>query len=40
VIKVKPKRGILFRTGKELRERVEAGAVSARAKKDDRSTPK
>jgi integration host factor subunit beta len=26
VIPVKPKRGILFRTGKELRERVNAGA--------------
>jgi hypothetical protein len=37
VIKVKPKRGILFRTGKELRERVEAGAVSAVAKEDDGS---
>lgn len=29
VIPVKPKRGILFRTGKELRERVNHGAVSA-----------
>jgi len=29
VIPVKPKRGILFRTGKELRERVNAGASSS-----------
>ena len=29
VIPVKPKRGILFRTGKELRERVNHGAASA-----------
>ena len=29
VIPVKPKRGILFRTGKELRERVNAGAGGA-----------
>lgn len=28
VIPVKPKRGILFRTGKELRERVNHGAAS------------
>ena len=29
VIPVKPKRGILFRTGKELRERVNSGAAAA-----------
>jgi integration host factor subunit beta len=29
VIPVKPKRGILFRTGKELRERVNQGASNA-----------
>ena len=35
VIPVKPKRGILFRTGKELRERVNAGAGGAPLKGDD-----
>jgi integration host factor subunit beta len=35
VIPVKPKRGILFRTGKELRERVNAGTGSASPEKDD-----
>jgi integration host factor subunit beta len=35
VIPVKPKRGILFRTGKELRERVNAGAGAASPRKDD-----
>jgi integration host factor subunit beta len=34
VIPVKPKRGILFRTGKELRERVNAGAGGADPAKD------
>ena len=34
VIPVKPKRGILFRTGKELRERVNAGAGGAPLKDD------
>src|SRR5665213_4324892 len=32
VIPVKPKRGILFRTGKELRERVNAGAAGPAGK--------
>jgi integration host factor subunit beta len=31
VITVKPKRGILFRTGKELRDRVNRGAADAPA---------
>jgi integration host factor subunit beta len=35
VIPVKPKRGILFRTGKELRERVNGGAQLATAAKDE-----
>jgi integration host factor subunit beta len=34
VIPVKPKRGILFRTGKELRERVNAGAAAPSGKDD------
>ena len=34
VIPVKPKRGILFRTGKELRERVNAGAAAGASAKD------
>jgi integration host factor subunit beta len=40
VIPVKPKRGILFRTGKELRDRVNVvgGAAGAAAKKDGGST--
>jgi integration host factor subunit beta len=40
VIPVKPKRGILFRTGKELRDRVNVtgGGTAAPAKKDGGST--
>jgi len=34
VIPVKPKRGILFRTGKELRERVNSGAGTSPSKDD------
>ena len=35
VIPVKPKRGILFRTGKELRERVNAGGAPLKDGGDD-----
>ncbi len=37
VIPVKPKRGILFRTGKELRERVNTGAAETPAPAKDAS---
>lgn len=35
VIPVKPKRGILFRTGKELRDRVNKGALDGHPLKDE-----
>ena len=37
VIPVKPKRGILFRTGKELRERVNTGVQTAGADSKEES---
>jgi integration host factor subunit beta len=38
VIPVKPKRGILFRTGKELRERVNAGTGELAAAEKEESS--
>jgi integration host factor subunit beta len=39
VIPVKPKRGILFRTGKELRDRVNRAATPAEAKPEAEQGP-